>query len=142
MSFFMKSIALTSLLFLFSVSLFSQDTAEVHIVRKTGFSGSLVGINLIMDGELLCKVSNKRYSIHQVEAGAHAFQARLIGKKKMTKKSMAPLEMNLVAGKTYYLQLNLKNKAFYSQVDVQEITETKAVRIMPDLKKQKNCRTK
>ena len=86
------------------------------MLRKTGYSGSAVGFNLIMDGELLCKARNKRYSIHQVPAGDHSFQARIFGKKKMKKKSMEPLDLTFEAGETYYLQLNLKTRAFDSQV--------------------------
>ena len=92
-----------------------------------------------MDSELLCKVNNKRYSVHQVEAGDHAFQARLLGKK-MKKKNKEPLELTFEAGQTYYIQLNLKQRAFDTQVDVQEITKSSADRLMPDLKEEKNCK--
>ena len=92
-----------------------------------------------MDEELICKVNNKRHSVHEVEAGTHLFQARLLGKK-MKKKSMEPLELTFEAGQTYYLQLNLKQRAFDTQVDVQEITKSSADRIIPDLKPEKNCK--
>jgi len=88
----MKASIVTIFLLLFLTSLSAQETAEVYVLRKTGYSGSAIGFNLIMDGELLCKARNKRYSIHQVPAGDHSFQARIFGKKKMKKKSMEPLE--------------------------------------------------
>ena len=112
----MKASIVTIFLLLFLTSLSAQETAEVYVLRKTGYSGSAVGFNLIMDGELLCKARNKRYSIHQVPAGDHSFQARIFGKKKMKKKSMEPLDLTFEAGETYYLQLNLKTRAFDSQV--------------------------
>ena len=112
----MKASIVTIFLLLFLTSLSAQETAEVYVLRKTGYSGSAVGSNLIMDGELLCKARNKRYSIHQVPAGDHSFQARIFGKKKMKKKSMEPLDLTFEAGETYYLQLNLKTRAFDSQV--------------------------
>ena len=136
----MKASIVTIFLLLFLTSLSAQETAEVYVLRKTGYSGSAVGFNLIMDGELLCKARNKRYSIHQVPAGDHSFQARIFGKKKMKKKSMEPLDLTFEAGETYYLQLNLKTRAFDSQVDVQEIAKSSADRIMPDLKLQENCK--
>jgi len=120
----MKASIVTIFLLLFLTSLSAQETAEVYVLRKTGYSGSAIGFNLIMDGELLCKARNKRYSIHQVPAGDHSFQARIFGKKKMKKKSMEPLDLTFEAGETYYLQLNLKTRAFDSQVDVQEITKS------------------
>ena len=126
-------------LFLFVFSLAAQSTAEVHILRKTGYNGSLVAINVIMDEDLLCKVNNKRHSVHEVEAGTHLFQARLLGKK-IKKKSMEPLELTLEAGQIYYLQLSLKQRAFDTQVDIQEITKSSADRLIPDLKPQKNCK--
>jgi len=86
-----------------------------------------------MDGELLCKARNKRYSIHQVPAGDHSFQARIFGKKKMKKKSMEPLDLTFEAGETYYLQLNLKTRAFDSQVDVQEITKSSGTKYYPSI---------
>lgn len=137
----MKSLILSISVLLFSIHLSAQETAEVYVLRKTGYNASLVGFNLIMDGDLLCKSKNKSYSVHQVPVGDHSFQARLLGKKKMKKKSMEPLDLTFEAGETYYLQLNLKTRAFDSQVDVQEITKSSANRIMPDLKLQENCKT-
>jgi len=135
----MKKTISSFLLLMFAFALCAQNTAEVHILRKTGFTGSAVPINLIMDSELLCKVNNKKYSIHEVEAGEHLFQARLLGKK-MKKKNKDPLKLVFEAGETYYLQLNLQTRVFDSQVDVQEITKSSAVRLKPDLKEEKNCK--
>lgn len=135
----MKKLLLSTLLLAFLFDLAAQETAEVHLLRKTGYNGSLVAINLIMDGELLCKVKNKRHSVHQIEPGDHSFQAKLLGKK-MKKKNKEPLELTFEAGKVYYLQLNLKQKMITTQVDVQEITESSAKRLIPDLKEENNCR--
>ena len=136
----MKKTLFSLLLLVFVFDLAAQETAEVHLLRKTGYTGSLVGINLMMDGELLCKVKNKRHSVHQVNTGTHQFQARLLGKK-MKKKSMQPLELTFEAGKVYYLELSLHQKLITTEVDVHQITESTAKRLIPDLKEEKNCRT-
>jgi hypothetical protein len=85
------------LLFLFAASdLHAQENGTVYFMRSTGFQGSASAFTAFIDGELACKLNNKKYSIHEVAAGEHQFTVQFGGKK--SKKKAEPITINIEAG--------------------------------------------
>lgn len=81
----------------------AQDKGKVYFIRSTGFQGSAVAFTAFIDKELVCKLNNKRYSIHDVNSGEHTFTVQFAGKN--AKAKAEPIKINIEAGKTYYIQM-------------------------------------
>ena len=64
-----------------------------------------------MDNVLLWELGSGNYSVHEVEPGEHKFHAQYKGKIKSS--SETDLLINLEAGKTYYISVNILTKAFF-----------------------------
>lgn len=105
---------------------FSQDTpdddlpAKVYFIRHTGFEGSAVSFKAVINKEVVCKLANKRYSIHELPAGEHSFSVQFSGKQ------ADPLTMHIEPGKTYYLYMVLQPGVMKTALYCIEITENAA----------------
>src|SRR5690348_4737605 len=60
-------------------------TGTVYFLRSTGWNMSAGPFPAFIDGELACKLNNKRYSIHQLPEGMHEFSVQFMGKKSKEK---------------------------------------------------------
>lgn len=82
----MKKLIFTLIVTLFFASLASaQDTTniatgKIYFLRSTGFQGSAVAFKTFIDGEFVCKLNNKKYSIHEVPSGKHECSVQFGGK--------------------------------------------------------------
>ncbi len=90
----------------------SQDLQEndpnaeyglVYFVRGKGNAGSATAFSALIDNVRVCKLNNRRYSVHKVEPGEHEFKAQFGGKKGKKKAEVAVIEIE--PGQTYYLQM-------------------------------------
>ena len=139
------------LVFLFTLShnLFCQDLPEnnsdsenglVYFIRGKGYAGSATAFNALIDGERVCKLNNRRYSIHEVSPGEHEFKAQFQGKK--GKKNAEIVTIDIEAGKTYYIQMVMQTTFFVNDLIPQEITRNSALRVVKDdkIKLDANCR--
>src|SRR4051794_5434466 len=109
-----KSIAICFLIFLKSSVIFAQNdsvtTGKVYLMRKTGFVGSGAGFNVFIDSVFVCKLNEKRYSIHDVATGNHSFSVQFGGRKSKT--VAEKISIDIESGKIYYIELIFQNSMF------------------------------
>jgi hypothetical protein len=112
-------------------------TGTVYFMRSTGWNMTTGSFNTFIDGELACKLNNNRYSIHQLPEGTHQFSVQFMGKK--SKEKIQRIDLNIQAGKTYYLQLIYEHGALLDKLYLEEVTESTAKRLMGRLEEDKKC---
>lgn len=134
----MKKFLFIALLSISSQVTLAQETGKVYFLRSTGFQGSAAAFTAFIDGELACKLNNKKYSIHEVTPGEHKFTVQFAGKK--SKEKAEPIVIDVEAGKTYYIQMVFQTGAFVNNLYCQEVTESSADTIMPTLKEDTKCK--
>lgn len=86
-----------------------SDKATVYLLRSVG-PDQYVPYFTYLDSTLLCKLGNGKYSVHEVAPGEYKFHAQYKGKLKPSPETDLPV--NLEAGKTYYISVNISTKAF------------------------------
>lgn len=114
------------------------ETAKVYLIREGMHEGSAVPCSIFKDEELLCKLNNKRYSIHEVAPGTYTFHTQWNGNKPNRDKR-GDIQVTLEAGKTYYIKFNSVAKAFNGYVGLIEVTENTFKTVEPQLKVDDNC---
>lgn len=138
-----KCVQLTLLLFsvVCSTTLVAQDNSlesgTVYLLRRTGISGAADGYSVFMDGQRLCVLNNKRYSVHMVQAGVHKFSVRFNGNNE--KKTPDYLEIAVEPGKDYYIALDQVN-GLTVKLTLQELAASSGKKAMEDLTKDDNCK--
>jgi len=115
----------------------ASEKAKVYFIRSTGFAGSLSAFTAFIDKKLVCKLNNKKYSIHEVDPGDHTFTVQFAGKS--AKKRAEPISINLEGGKTYYIQMIFQTGAFKNNLYCQEVTENSAKTIMDQCEQDTKC---
>jgi hypothetical protein len=139
-----KTVVFTSLLiFLFSqlsaqTSEISPGKATVYFMRSTGKIGHLEAFNTFIDDTIACKLNNNSYNVHQVPAGLHKFQVRANGK---NAKHHTALNITLEVGQTYYIAVDLTDRAITAAIFLTEVTINTANKMLPKLKQDTNCKT-
>jgi hypothetical protein len=111
--------------------------ATVILLRRTGYSGSLSSYPIFMDGKRLCEVSNRKYSEHRVFPGKHIFSVNFGGK--MEKNGAEKVELDMEAGRTYYLKLD-QRIGFTAEIRLEELTSASGSAFMKDLKEELDCK--
>ena len=111
----------------------------VYFLRGKGHAGSATAFSALIDDVRVCKLNNRRYSVHQVSPGKHEFKAQFGGKKGKKKAEIALIEIE--AGKTYYIQMVMQASFWVNDVSAQEITRNSALRLFEDdeIKLDPNC---
>jgi len=115
----------------------SMQMGKVYFLRSTGFSGSAQGFTVFIDDIEVCKLNNKKFSIHDVPAGNHRFSVQFAGKK--SKEKAERIEINVEAGKTYYIQLIFQTGFVKNNLYCQEVTENSAKTMMDKLSEDVKC---
>ena len=137
----MKTIKLILLLIIgitFSISGHSQDKyARVYFIRSTGFQGSATAFTTFIDEQLVCKLNNKKFSIHQVEPGEHSFAVQFAGKQ--SKAKAEKIMINVEAGKTYYIQMVFQTGIIKNNLYCQEVTENSAKTVLVNCVEDTKC---
>lgn len=132
----MKKYAVGTLVLLFVLLAqagFSQEqTGQICFIRATGYVASAVNFRVFIDDSLVCKLKNKRYTLHTVTAGEHTVAAQNTGLS-VDKKS-TPFKVNVTAGKITYINVIWANK-----VSCQEITENSATEALKKIQQTSNC---
>lgn len=133
-----KKILLLSLLFVSAlVAKAQEDPAKVYFIRSTGFAGSAVPFTTFIDDQLVCKLNNKRFSIHEVKPGQHTFSVQFAGKK--SKEAAEHISINVEAGKTYYVQLIFQAGMIKNNLYCQEVTKNSAETVLQVCQEDKDC---
>ena len=139
----MKKVIFTLMLTLLVTSFgFAQEsgtptTGKIYFLRSTGFQGSAVAFKTFIDGEFVCKLNNKKYSIHEVPAGKHECSVQFGGKK--SKEKAEKFEVIVEPGKTTYVQLVFETGAFVNNIYCEEVTANTAVKKMEGMTEDDKC---
>lgn len=140
----MKATKLLLLLALFSTisfSVFSQSkTGQVYLIRSTGYTGSAVNYSFYVDGQLICKLKNKSFSIHDLAVGDHTVSV-VSGGISNGKKS-TPLKITVAEGKANYVSVVSTQAGFANKITCQEITQNSADPILAKSKEKEDCLSK
>ncbi len=135
LSFLLLTISIDSLAQADSLS----QSGNVYFMRSTGFSGSAVAFSVFVDDSIVCRLNNKRFSIHTVQPGEHRFTIQFAGKKSKEKAKEETITINIETGKTYYIQAIFQPGFLVNNVYPQEVTESSAKTILPKLKQDVKC---
>jgi hypothetical protein len=121
-----------------SLNVFSQaKTGQVYLIRVTGYTGSAVNYRFYIDDQLVCKLKNKLFSIHDIEAGTHTISV-VSGGLSNGKKS-EPLKITVVEGKINYVSVVSTQSGYVNKITCQEITQNSAEPLLAKAKQNKDC---
>lgn len=115
-----------------------SGTAKVVLIREGMHEGSAVSCSIFMNEELLCKLNNKRYSLHEVAPGQYTFHTQW-GGNKPNRDKRGDLVVTLEEGKSYYIKFNSVAKAINGYVGLIEVTENTFKTVEPQLKLDDKC---
>ena len=122
----------------FSLAAGAQSkTGKVYFIRSTGLTGAAGAFTAFIDDGLVCKLNNKRFSIHEVGVGEHNFSVQFTGKK--SKEKAERITIDVEAGKTYYIQLIFQAGMLKNNVYCQEVTASSAKTVLKDCEEDKKC---
>jgi hypothetical protein len=100
------------------------ETGKIYFLRSTGFGGSAAAFKTFIDGEFVCNLNNKKYSVHEVPAGNHECSVQFGGKK--SKEKAEKFEVQVEAGKITYVQLVFETGVLINNIYCEEVTENTA----------------
>lgn len=133
----MSRLASTFLALCFFTTIYAQDTGTVYLMRKTGISGTATAFTAFIDGELVCRLNNKRYSLHEVPVGEHTITVQFGGKK--AKDKAEPITVIVKPGEPTFIQMVMEVRAFINNLYCQEVTEGSARPVLRQLKEDTKC---
>ena len=113
------------------------EQGTVYVVRRTGITGALNGYSIFMDGEFICKLNNKKYSVHQVPAGSHSFNVRFDGKN--DRKDKEHLVVEIEAGREHFITIE-QHAGLTNKVSLQELAISPGKRALEDVTRDDSCR--
>ena len=115
----------------------AKETGKIYFLRSTGFQGSVVAFKTFIDGEFVCKLNNRKYSIHEVPVGKHECSVQFGGKK--SKEKAEKFEVLVEAGKVTYVKLVFETGAFINNIYCEEVTENTAIQNMKMMEEDTKC---
>ncbi|MCX2477020.1 DUF2846 domain-containing protein [Pedobacter sp. MC2016-05] len=113
---------IASILFMLCIAgttLAQDKTGKIYVIRRTGINGSAVNFRLYLDGELICKMKNKSYSMHDITAGEHTISVVAGGLP--DNRNKIPVKFTVISGKSNYFMINSGN-----ELSCMEITQSAA----------------
>ncbi|WP_111309080.1 DUF2846 domain-containing protein [Confluentibacter sediminis] len=113
------------------------ETGKIYFLRSTGFAGSASAFKTFIDGQFVCKLNNKKYSIHEVPVGKHECSVQFGGKK--SKERSEKFEVNVESGKNTYVQIVFETGAFINNTYCEEVTENTATIKMENMEEDTKC---
>lgn len=125
-----------------SVATFAQETtAKLYVIRQSVSGGTMGGFTVFQDDALICgNLNNNRHIIIDVAPGKHSYTAQFDGRTIKKKAKKEAIEIEMEAGKSYYITLNYQVKGLIGNLYVQEITENSAKKILSDSKIDDDCK--
>ena len=136
-----KLFSIAALLLTLSFGAFSQTkTGQVYLIRVTGYTGSAVNYSFYVDDQLICKLKNKSFSIHDLPVGEHTVSV-VSGGISNGKKS-TPLKVMVVEGKANYVSVVSTQAGYVNKITCQEITQNSADPILAKSKQKTDCLAK
>lgn len=113
------------------------ETGKIYFLRSTGFQGSAAAFKTFIDGEFVCRLNNKKYSIHEVSVGKHQCSVQFGGTK--SKDNAEKFEVQVEAGKITYVQLVFETGLFINNIYCEEVTENTAKQKMLTMVEDDKC---
>ncbi|MEL1254659.1 DUF2846 domain-containing protein [Flavobacterium sp. DGU38] len=113
------------------------DTGKIYFLRSTGFTGSAQAFKTFIDEKFVCKLNNKKYSIHEVPVGKHVCSVQFGGK--TSKEGAEKFEVEVEAGKITYVQIVFETGLWINNIYCEEITENSAKKKMEQMKEDTDC---
>jgi hypothetical protein len=124
----MNKILSIFLALLISNSMFAQENGKVYFIRSEGFQAPAAAFTIFIDHKNVGRLSNKRFSIHNVKPGDHTFTTQFGGTKSSEKAEK--IEEKIEAGKTYYIKVNFQHGIFKNKLHFKEINEEDAKKML------------
>ena len=113
----------------------SPESATVVFYRGSQLWRAAVNFTIRANGEELCRLSNNRFLVYRTPPKTVNFSNVAGG---LNIPSKEKLEMQLEAGKVYYVQCDIKSGLFADRMEMTEVTESTAKRKMEGVKPD-NC---
>ncbi|MEZ7500254.1 DUF2846 domain-containing protein [Flavobacterium sp. Arc3] len=113
------------------------ETGKIYFLRSTGFAGSAAAFKTFIDGEFVCKLNNKKYSVHEVSVGSHECSVQFGGKK--SKDKAEKFEVKVEPGKITYVQLVFETGVLVNNIYCEEVTENTAKQKMTKMEEDAKC---
>ena len=121
------------LVLLISNVLYAQgQNGKVYFIRSEGFQAPAAAFSVFIDHKFVGRLSNKKFSIHDVTPGKHTFTIQFAGKNPNDKAEK--MEEKIEAGKTYYIQVNFQHGVLKNKLHFKEIKEEEAKEMLPRLR--------
>lgn len=134
----LKIISAFLLLFVISFNAQSQTkTGSLYLIRLTGSTGAVVNYHFYVDGELICKLKNKSFSVHELSPGEHTVSISSGGLS--TGKKTEPLKITVVEGKANYINVVGTQSGYVNKLSCQEITQSSAEPLLAKAKQKTDC---
>lgn len=134
----MKGVFLVVFFMSCSFATWSQTgTGKVHFIRSTGFYGSAVAFRVFIDDQLVCKLNNNRYSIHEIPVGQHKILVEFGDRKGNLKTE--PLVLDIKEGETNYIEITLFSKFGKTLFFCNRVSIYYIIRALPKCKEDKSC---
>ena len=100
----------------------SSSMATIYVYRTGQFLAAARNWAIFVNGERICKLSNNKFLIHEVEPGNIAIAAQ-VGGVEFWPKKVKVFEIPVESGVKYYLKTNLKQSFTRGRVELSEVTE-------------------
>ena len=115
------------------------ETATVYIYRVGQFTAAGANWSVFADGEKICKLSNNKFIKQELKPGKHIYEAKVGGVGLLKKETELELEME--AGKTYYIACNVKASFTRARMELIEVTKSTGEKQMAKMSLD-NCQEK
>ncbi len=115
----------------------NTETGKIYFLRSTGFTGSAAAFKTFIDGEFVCKLNNKKYSVHEVPVGKHECSVQFGGK--VSKEKAEKFEVQVESGKITYVQLVFETGVFVNNIYCEEVTENTAKQKIAKMEEDTKC---
>ncbi|MFD2571513.1 DUF2846 domain-containing protein [Spirosoma soli] len=112
-------------------SIASPDYATVYIYRGGQFFGSGLNYSIFANGEKICKLSNNRYIEYKAKPGKLSLTAQRGGIEVFKRET--GLDLDVEAGKKYYVRGDQKSSITRTRLEMSEVTENTAKRDMAEM---------
>ena len=137
-----NTILILLITFGFAVSIKAQEstppeTGKIYFLRSTGFQGSAQAFKVFIDEQFVCKLNNKRYSIHEVAPGKHICSVQFGGKK--SKEKAEKFEVMVEPGQSVYVNVVFETGILINNTYCEEIPENTATNKMKNMKEDVKC---
>lgn len=107
------------------------DEATIYIYRGGQFAGSARNWSIFVDDEKVCKLSNNKFIKVTVKPGKRVINSKIGGVEVLKKET--GLEVDVEAGKEYYVSCTVKQSFTRFRLELTEVTKSTANKQMKDM---------